>query len=240
MKSTKPTTGKDKHSPSQRGLHIGCISQQGYSAIPRPLLRDQKHPQGPSSGWMQSKTERQPCRWSDTQRRSSPSRTKGKRHLQEGQIKIDRGNKKEYIKRKKKGEKKKVEILTIFRITPGLSEAHNQKWGWNPKSNLSVLGASTATLFGLFGHFSNQVLRDLSQKAIYLHASYSRDFSSLWQCLLHWYLRQQIPAPWNQPHSSLTTLASPAMKFNLWHCCTFHLNFHLERSSVWRPCSLSC
>lgn len=35
--------------------------------------------------------------------------------------------------------------------------------------------------------------------------------------------------------SSLTMLARPAMRFNLRHNCTFHLNFHLERNSVWRP-----
>lgn len=201
--------------------------------MPGWVLRDQKHPQGPSSGWMQSKTERQPA---------ADLIHKGIARLPEPKAKstFRRVGLRQTEEIKSHTKKKKVENLTISRITVGLWEVHGQEQGWNPRGNSRVLGESAATLLGLLGQFLKQVVKNLSQKAVYLHASYSRDFSSLWQCLLHWYLRQQIPAPWNQPHSSLTTLASPAMKFNLWHCCTFHLNFHLERSSVWRPCSLSC
>lgn len=69
-----------------------------------------------------------------------------------------------------------MENLTILRITAGLWEAHGQERGWNPRSDSSVSGESAAALLGLFGQFLKQVVKDLSQKAVYLHASYSRDF----------------------------------------------------------------
>lgn len=96
MEAGKPTAGQEQHSCSQRGTCTGWISQQDCVAMLRLVLRDQKHPQGPSRGWTQSETERQPCCWSDTQRRRLPSRTKGKKYFQEGQIKTNWGNKKPY------------------------------------------------------------------------------------------------------------------------------------------------
>lgn len=69
-----------------------------------------------------------------------------------------------------------MENLTIFRITAGPQEARGQQLAWNPRSDLNVSGENAASLLGLFGQFLKQVVKDLSQKAVYLHASYSGDF----------------------------------------------------------------
>lgn len=231
MQAGRPTAEQGECSFSQRGTHTSWISQQGCIATLRSVLRDQKHPQGPSSGWMQSKTERQPWRWSDTQRLRLPPEPKAKSTSRRAGLRQTKEIK-SYTKKCRK-----------FNNIQNYCRSVGSTWsevGAEPQDQLEHLGRMHSHSFRLIWSGFEASGKGPFPKGCLLHASYSRDFSSLWQCLLHWYLRQQIPAPWNQPHSSLTTLASPAMKFNLWHCCTFHLNFHLERSSVWRLCSLSC
>lgn len=61
MEAAKSTARQDEHFPFQRGTHTGWISQQGCVAMLGCALRDHKHPQVPSTGWMKSKNERQPA-----------------------------------------------------------------------------------------------------------------------------------------------------------------------------------
>lgn len=124
--------------------------------------------------------------------REPQAKKKKKKHFQEGRIKTDGGNKRNkklYLK-KKSGK---------FNNTQRYGRAGGGVRPCSRGGTRRAIGRAREKERQLFWaylvSFFKRAVKELSQKAVYLHASSGGDFSSLWQCLLHWYLRQQIPAP---------------------------------------------